>query len=99
MQETIGWSDEQDDTEWQLGDALLFREATVHRKEHIELAAGALEQLTIPHTGPSPPRHGLDRVADEQPPQIVGEVLIKKDAHRPTPNRARGRVLRWPVRG
>ena len=97
MHETIRWCEQQDDTEWQLGNALLFRETTVHREENIERAAGALEQLTVPHASPSPTSYRLDCVADEQPHQIVGEILIKKDAHRPTPNRGRGRALRRPA--
>lgn len=68
---------------------LLIWQPTIHGEEGLEGAAGPLEELAIAHSGPAPPGDGLDRMADEQPHQVVGEILIKKDAHRPRPNRGR----------
>ena len=99
MEQPIRWCEQQDHSEWQPRDTLLIRQPAVHSQEDFEFTAGALEEFTISLTGPSPPCHGLDRVSNEQSPEIVREILVKKDVHRPRPNHGRVREPQSPARG
>src|SRR3972149_5156578 len=46
---------------------------------------------------PAASDHGINVVAGELQGEIYGQVLVKKDAHRPGASRGPGRVRRWPV--
>jgi hypothetical protein len=83
-----------DDPKRELRDWLLVLDAAVHRDQNLVLAAHPAEEVAILDAGPSASDHGINVMAGKLKGEIYGQVLVKKDAHRPGASRGPGRVRR-----
>lgn len=73
---SIASCDEDHDSQRQHRDILLVFQVLVSRHEDIEVAAGTLQQLPVPHRPPPMLRHGHDIESLKQPFQAARKRLI-----------------------
>ena len=85
MRHSVGGGPDEKYTERQCGDVLLKFQAPVHSEQHVVLAAHASQQGAVLQTGPAPANNGVDLMAVQHRRDVYGEMLVKKDAHRPAP--------------
>src|SRR6266567_6081432 len=79
----IGCGVHDDDPEREPRDWLLELDATVHCDQDIVVAAHSAQEIAILDASPAASDHGINVVTGELQGEIYGQVLVKKDAHRP----------------
>ena len=88
MDHSIGLSLNEEHAERESSDVLLFGQAAIHREEGLELSLCLRQELTVFEARPAAAGYGFDLVADQERREIVGEVLVKENAHYRAPIRA-----------
>jgi len=56
-------------------------ELPIHGKKGVDLAAGPRQQISILHAGPAQSLHRQNDVTGELGDEVVGDILVKQNAH------------------
>jgi hypothetical protein len=97
VDKTVGLGAHHDHRHPDRREVLLMRQVLIHRYEYVEFRMRTSEELSVRQTSPTMSADRPDIVARKLIGKIVGQGLVKQDAHRSPARPAPVRVLRWPA--